>query len=104
MKPCRDQGRAADTLLTSNCNYTQWPDLSQRRTWPWLHRRFLEFHRGTPFGMYQSHLTWLWVYPLTHVGSTYGKDEKNIQNMKGRDHAEDLRVDGRIILEWILRN
>jgi len=24
------------------------------------------------------------------------------ENLKGRDHAEDLGVDGRIILEWIL--
>jgi hypothetical protein len=25
-----------------------------------------------------------------------------LQNVKGRDHAEDVGVDGRIILEWIL--
>jgi len=25
------------------------------------------------------------------------------ENLKGRDHSEDLGVDGRIILEWILR-
>jgi hypothetical protein len=36
-----------------------------------------------------------------------GRDEKFIQNfwsenLKGTDHAEDLAVDGRIILEWIL--
>jgi hypothetical protein len=24
------------------------------------------------------------------------------ENLKGRDHSEDLGVDGRIILEWIL--
>jgi len=24
------------------------------------------------------------------------------ENLKGRDHSEDLCVDGRIILEWIL--
>jgi hypothetical protein len=24
------------------------------------------------------------------------------ENLKGRDHAKDLRVDGRIILEWVL--
>jgi hypothetical protein len=24
--------------------------------------------------------------------------------LKGRDHSEDLGVDGRIMLEWILRN
>jgi hypothetical protein len=26
------------------------------------------------------------------------------ENKKGRDHSEDLGVDGKIILEWILRN
>jgi hypothetical protein len=25
-----------------------------------------------------------------------------VENLKGRDHSEDLGVDGRIILEWIL--
>jgi hypothetical protein len=25
-----------------------------------------------------------------------------LENPKGRDHSEDLGVDGRIILEWIL--
>jgi hypothetical protein len=25
-----------------------------------------------------------------------------LENLKGRDHSEDLGVDGRIILEWIL--
>jgi hypothetical protein len=25
-----------------------------------------------------------------------------LENLKGRDHLEDLCVDGRIILEWIL--
>jgi hypothetical protein len=25
-----------------------------------------------------------------------------LENLKGRDHSEDLDVDGRIILEWIL--
>jgi hypothetical protein len=25
-----------------------------------------------------------------------------LDNMKGRDHVENLGVDGRIILEWIL--
>jgi hypothetical protein len=25
-----------------------------------------------------------------------------VENLKGRDHSEDLRVDGKIILEWIL--
>jgi hypothetical protein len=35
------------------------------------------------------------------------RDEKRIivllENLKRRDHSEDLGVDGRIILEWILR-
>jgi hypothetical protein len=26
-----------------------------------------------------------------------------LEKLKGRDHLEDLGVDGRIILEWILR-
>jgi hypothetical protein len=38
--------------------------------------------------------------------SMHGRDEKCVQNsgwnLKGRDHAEDLSIDGRIILEWII--
>jgi hypothetical protein len=40
--------------------------------------------------------------------STHGTDEKNIQNfgrkktLRGRDHLENLGVDGKIILEWSL--
>jgi hypothetical protein len=26
----------------------------------------------------------------------------SVENLKGRDHLEDLGVDGRIILDWIL--
>jgi hypothetical protein len=41
------------------------------------------------------------------VCSTHGRDEKFRQyfgwkKLKGRDHSEDLGVDGRIILDWIL--
>jgi hypothetical protein len=25
-----------------------------------------------------------------------------LENLKGRDHSKDLRLEGRIILEWIL--
>jgi hypothetical protein len=25
-----------------------------------------------------------------------------LENLKGRDHSEDLGIDGKIILEWIL--
>jgi len=39
--------------------------------------------------------------------STHGRDEMRThfwsENLKGRDHAEHLGIDGRIILEWILR-
>jgi hypothetical protein len=38
--------------------------------------------------------------------STHGNDNKGVRdydgNMKGRDHSEDLGVDGRIILKCIL--
>jgi hypothetical protein len=39
--------------------------------------------------------------------STHWRDEKSVQkfwseNLKVRDQSEDLHVDGRIILEWIL--
>jgi hypothetical protein len=27
-----------------------------------------------------------------------------VENMKGRDHSEDIDVDGRIILTWSLQN
>jgi len=37
--------------------------------------------------------------------STHGRDEKCMQNLlenlKGRNHSEDLGEDGRKILEWI---
>jgi hypothetical protein len=38
--------------------------------------------------------------------STHRKSEKSMQNcswgnLRGRDHFEDLYVDGRIILKWI---
>jgi hypothetical protein len=34
--------------------------------------------------------------------STLGRDERCIQNLKGRDHSEDVGVYEKIILEWIL--
>jgi hypothetical protein len=39
--------------------------------------------------------------------STHGRDEKMhitfwLENLNGRKHLEDLNVDGKIILEWIL--
>jgi hypothetical protein len=39
--------------------------------------------------------------------STYGGEERRIQGFgggpEGKNHLEDLGVDGRIILEWIIR-
>jgi hypothetical protein len=40
------------------------------------------------------------------VCSTDGKDEKYsiwLENLKERDHLEEVGVDGTIIVEWILR-
>jgi hypothetical protein len=38
--------------------------------------------------------------------STDGRDEMHtifwLENLTGRDHLEDLGVDGKIILEWIV--
>jgi hypothetical protein len=38
---------------------------------------------------------------------THGRDEKFVvfwlENLKGRDHSEDMDIDGRIILGWVLR-
>jgi len=43
---------------------------------------------------------------MGEVCSMQGRDKKCIQNFywktKGRDHAEDLGIDGKIILNWIL--
>jgi hypothetical protein len=43
---------------------------------------------------------------IGYACSTHGKDEKYrifwLGNLKGRDHPEDLGVDGKIILDWIL--
>jgi len=42
-----------------------------------------------------------WVVYVAHM-----RDEKCIQNfgqkIKGRNHSEDLGIDGMIVLEWIL--
>jgi hypothetical protein len=44
---------------------------------------------------------------MVGAGSMHGTDEKMhrkfwLENLKGRDHSEDLDIDGLIILEWIL--
>jgi hypothetical protein len=39
----------------------------------------------------------------THGGNKKCKQNFGWKNLKGRDHSEDLNVDGRI-LEWILKN
>jgi hypothetical protein len=40
------------------------------------------------------------------MGGTFnmhGRDEIFwLENLKGRDHSEDLGIDGKIILQWIL--
>jgi hypothetical protein len=44
---------------------------------------------------------------MCEVCDTLGRDEKCIQCLVGKpeekDHLEDLSIDGRMILEWILR-
>jgi hypothetical protein len=40
---------------------------------------------------------------MSGICSTHGEDTKfSSENLKGRDHSEDIVVDGRITLEWIL--
>jgi hypothetical protein len=46
---------------------------------------------------------------MGRVYSTHGRDDESLQNfgrknLNERDHLEDLSVDGKIILEWILGN
>jgi hypothetical protein len=44
---------------------------------------------------------------MSGTSSTHGRGDKSqkllLVNVKGRDHLENSRVDGRIILEWILK-
>jgi hypothetical protein len=37
------------------------------------------------------------------MGETRNPYNILVGNLKGREHSEDLGIDGRIILEWILR-
>jgi hypothetical protein len=39
------------------------------------------------------------------IKDTWGDEKwyKILESLKGRDHSEELDVDGRIILSWILR-
>jgi hypothetical protein len=43
-----------------------------------------------------------WVGHVAHMGEMRNAYKIWLENLKGRDHLEDLGVDGRIILEWIL--
>jgi hypothetical protein len=44
---------------------------------------------------------------MSQACSTHGSNEMYTEfwsgNLKGRDHMEDLGVDGRIIIEWVLK-
>jgi len=47
-----------------------------------------------------------WEDEMGRTHSTYGRDEKSVQNflvetLKGRGHAEDLGIDGKVILDWM---
>jgi hypothetical protein len=44
-----------------------------------------------------------WAGHVAHMGDVRNT-KCSSQNLKGRDHAEDLGVDGRIILERIMEN
>jgi hypothetical protein len=44
-----------------------------------------------------------WARHVAHTGGTRNAYRILDGNLKERDHSEDLGVDGRTILEWILR-
>jgi hypothetical protein len=41
-----------------------------------------------------------WARHVPHVGEMINSYEVLVESLKGRDHSEDLGVDGRDILEW----
>jgi hypothetical protein len=43
-----------------------------------------------------------WAGHVALMGEMRNARNILVQNGKGRDHSEDLRNDGKIILEWIL--
>jgi hypothetical protein len=42
-----------------------------------------------------------WVGYIAHIGDM--RHTFWLENLKGRDHSEDLGIDRKIILEWILK-
>jgi hypothetical protein len=43
-----------------------------------------------------------WAGKVAHMGEMKMNSKFWSENLKGRDHSEDLGMDGKIILEWIL--
>jgi hypothetical protein len=43
-----------------------------------------------------------WARPVARMGEMRMCKKFWLQDLKGRDHSEDLDIDGKIILEWIL--
>jgi hypothetical protein len=43
-----------------------------------------------------------WVEHVARMGEMRNAYNIFVENLKGRDHSEDIGVDGTMILEWIL--
>jgi hypothetical protein len=44
----------------------------------------------------------IWAGHVARMGEIRNAYKVLVENLKGRDHSEDVGIDGRIILEWIL--